>query len=130
MNMRLALLFISASLLIGCGDSTPECNSDSAKKLVTDIAHKQIKKQFEQLRNSQMSGMVPGNADSLLLKVINVRTLSHNSSLDTYQCAANLQMTLTDEQSKLPNTTKLPITYSIQKTDDNNGQFYINVSGL
>ncbi|WP_254592628.1 hypothetical protein [Pectobacterium polaris] len=74
MNMRLALLFISVSLLVGCGDNTPECNSDDAKNLVTDIAHKQINKQFEKLRNSQMSGMVPANTDSLLLKVINVRT--------------------------------------------------------
>lgn len=130
MNMRLALLFISASLLIGCGDNTPECNSDNAKNLVINIAQKEIKKQFEQLRNSQMSGMVPGNTDSLILKVINVRTLSHNSSIDTYQCAANLQMTMTDEQSKLPNTTEIPITYNIQKTDDGNGRFYINVSGL
>lgn len=130
MNMRLALLFISASLLVGCGDNTPECNSDDAKRLVVNIAHKQIKKQFEQLRNSQMSGMVPGNTDNLLLKVINVRTLDHNSSLDTYQCAASLQMPLIDEQSKIPNTTELPINYSIQKTDDNNHQFYINVSGL
>lgn len=130
MNMRLALLFISASLLIGCGENTPECNSDNAKNLVIDIAHKQIKKQFEQLRNSQISGMVPGNTDNLQLKVINVRTLSRDSSLDIYQCAASLQMTLTDEQSKHPNTTELPITYNIQKTDDNNSQFYITVSGL
>lgn len=130
MNIRLALLFISASLMVGCGDNTPECNSDDAKRLVVNIAQKQIKKQFEQLRNSQMEGMVPGNTDSLMLKIINVRTLDHNSSLDTYQCAASLQMTLTDEQSKLPNTTELPITYKIQKADDNNGQFYINVFGL
>lgn len=130
MNMRLVLLFISASLLIGCGDNTPECNSDDAKSLVVNIANKQIKKQFEQLRNSQMSGVVPGNTDSLMLKVINVRTLSHNSSIDTYQCAANLQMPLTDEQSELPNTTEIPVTYDIQKTDDGNGKFYINVSGL
>ncbi|HDL6623508.1 hypothetical protein [Pectobacterium aquaticum] len=130
MNIRLTLLFISASLLVGCGDNTPECNSDNAKNLVMDIAQKQIKKQFEQLRNSQMSGMVPGNTDNLLFKVINIRTLNHNSSVDTYQCAANLQMTMTDEQSKIPNTKEIPITYDIQKTDDNNGQFYINVSGL
>lgn len=130
MISKLGLLFISASLLAGCGDSTPKCNSDDAKNLVVDISQKQIKKQFYQLRNSQMAGMVPGNTDSLMLKVINVRIVSHNSSVDTYQCAANLQMTMTDEQSKLPNTTEIPITYNIQKTDDNNGQFYINVFGL
>lgn len=130
MKRTMLLVLIAAGLLAGCGEKTPKCSSDEAKNLVIDIAHKQIKKQFEQLRNSQMSGMVPGNTDSLLLKVINVRTLSHNSSLDTYQCAASLQMILTDEQSKLPNTTELPISYDIQKADDNNGQFYINVAGL
>ncbi|POT63658.1 hypothetical protein [Citrobacter braakii] len=130
MKRTMLLVLIAAGLLAGCGEKTPKCSSDDAKNLVVNIARKQIEKQFEQLRNSQISGMVPGNTDSLLLKVINVRTLSHNSSIDTYQCAANLQMTLTDEQSKLSNTTELPITYNIQKTDDNNGQFYINVSGL
>ncbi|EAV6135730.1 MAG: hypothetical protein E7B58_09970 [Citrobacter sp.] len=130
MKRTMLLVLIAAGLLAGCGEKTPKCSSDDAKNLVVNIARKTIEKQFEQLRNSQISGMVPGNTDSLLLKVINVRTLSHNSSIDTYQCAANLQMTLTDEQSKLSNTTELPITYNIQKTDDNNGQFYINVSGL
>ncbi|EAO4438993.1 hypothetical protein LVO39_000977 [Salmonella enterica] len=129
MKRTMLLVLAATGLLAGCGDKTPKCNSEDAKKLVVDIAHKQIKTQFEQLRNSQMSEMVPGNTDSIILKVINVRTLNHNSSLDTYQCAANLQMTMTDEQSKLPNTTSIPITYNIQKTDDS-GQFYINVSGL
>ncbi|WP_145586456.1 hypothetical protein [Yersinia kristensenii] len=130
MKRTMFLVLIAAGLLAGCGEKTPKCSSDDAKKLVVDIAHKQIEKQFEQLRNSQMSEMVPGNTDSLLLKVINVRILKYDSSVDTYQCAANLQMTMTDEQSKLPNTTSIPITYNIQKTDDSNGKFYINVSGL
>ncbi|EKN6415779.1 hypothetical protein DVQ15_15800 [Yersinia enterocolitica] len=130
MKRTMFLVLIAAGLLAGCGEKTPKCSSDDAKNLVVDIAHKQIEKQFEQLRNSQMSEMVPGNTDSLLLKVINVRILKHDSSVDTYQCAANLQMTMIDEQSKLPNTTSIPITYNIQKTDDSNGKFYINVSGL
>lgn len=108
MKRTMLLVLTAAGLLAGCGEKTPECNSNDAKNLVVDIAHKQIKKQFEQLRNSQMSEMVPGNTDSLILKVINVRTLNHNSSLDTYQCAASLQMTMTDEQSKLPDTTSIP----------------------
>ncbi|EKK3316360.1 hypothetical protein PMI54_001537 [Salmonella enterica] len=130
MKRTMFLVLIAAGFLAGCGEKTPKCSSDDAKNLVVDIAHKQIEKQFEQLRNSQMSEMVPGNTDSLLLKVINVRTLKHDSSIDTYQCAANLQMTMTDEQSKLPNTTSIPITYNIQKADDSNGKFYINVFGL
>ncbi|WP_338493589.1 hypothetical protein VRB23_04790 [Erwinia aphidicola] len=124
MKLSIALLFIAASLLVGCGDSTPECNSNDAKSLVVDISQNQIKKQFDQLRNSQMAGMVPKDADNIKLAVINVRTIKHDSSLDAYSCSADLKMTL-------PETTNdLPITYNIQKTDDNNGQFYINVFGL
>ncbi|CNB47448.1 Uncharacterised protein [Yersinia frederiksenii] len=124
MKLNLALLFIASSLLVGCGDSTPKCNSDDAKSLVVDISQKQIKKQFDQLRNSQMSGMVPKDADNIKLDVINVRTVMHDSSLDTYTCSADLKMTLPEKANELP------ITYNIQKTDDSNGQFYINVFGL
>jgi len=124
MKLSIALLFIAASLLVGCGDSMPECNSDDAKSLVVDISQKQIKKQFDQLRNSQMAGMVPKDADNIKLAVINVRTIKHDSSLDAYSCSADLRMTLPEK------TNELPITYNIQKTDDINGQFYINVFGL
>lgn len=124
MKLSIALLFIAASLLVGCGDSTPECNSDDAKSLVVDISQKQINKQFDQLRNSQMAGMVPKDADNIKLAVINVRTIKHDSSLDAYSCSADLRMTLPEK------INELPIAYNIQKTDDINGQFYINVFGL
>lgn len=124
MKFKLSLLCISTSLLVGCGDSTPKCNSDDAKSLVVDISQKQIKKQFDQLRNSQMSGMVPKDADNIKLNVINVRTIKHDSSLDTYTCSADLKMSLPEKKNEIP------ITYNIQKTDDKKGQFYINVFGL
>lgn len=124
MTLKLTLLFISASLLVGCGDNTPKCNSDDAKRLVVNISEKQIKRQFDQLRNSQMAGMVPQDADNIQLAVINVRTIKHDSSLDAYSCSADLKMTLPEK------TNELPITYNIQRTDDSDGQFYINVFGL
>lgn len=130
MHMRILAIGMVVALLSACDSATPKCNSSEAKNLVADIAQKEIKKQFDQLRSSQMSGMVPKNADSLMLKVINIRTIKHNPSLDIYQCAASLQMTMLDDKLKLPKTNELPITYNIQKTDDNNGQFYINVFGL
>ncbi|MGX1958520.1 hypothetical protein [Serratia proteamaculans] len=124
MTLKLVLLTICASLLTGCGDNTPKCNSDDAKSLVVDISQKQIKKQFDQISNSQMAGMVPKDADNIQLAVINIRTIKHDSSLDAYSCSADLKMTLPDK------TTELPITYNVQKSDDSNGQFYINVFGL
>ncbi|OMQ18776.1 hypothetical protein [Serratia oryzae] len=130
MNRKIIAIGIIAVLLSACDSSTPKCNSEDAKTLVVDIAQKEIKKQFDQLRNSQMAGMLPKHADSLMLKVTNIRTVKHDSSLDVYHCAATLQMTMFDDKLNLPSTKDLPITYNIQKTDDNNGQFYINVFGL
>lgn len=58
------------------------------------------------------------------ITVENVRTISHDSGLDVYQCAADLTFTKPDLQNALP------ITYRIQKTDEGKGQFYININGL
>lgn len=111
MKRTMLLVLIAASLLTGCGEKTPKCSSDDAKSLVVDIARKTIEK-----------GMTLDK--DVRITVENVRTLSHESGLDVYQCAADLTFTKPDLKNSLP------ITYRIQKTDDNNGQFYINVSGL
>ncbi len=111
MKINILLVLIAAGLIVGCGDKTPKCNSDDAKNLVIDIARKTIEKGMTLDKDVRIS-------------VENVRTLSHESGLDVYQCAANLTF------AKPNIKDSLPITYRIQKTDDNNGQFYISVSGL
>ncbi|KEA53012.1 hypothetical protein DT73_02970 [Mangrovibacter sp. MFB070] len=119
-----ASALVAASLLLtGCHDSTPKCNSDDAKNLVVSIAQRQMAKEFAQMRNSQMSGMVPKGADNAQLSVLNVLTTSHQSSPDVYQCSADLQITLSGK------STTIPITYNIQNTDDGKN-FVINVFGL
>ncbi|ECD9502207.1 hypothetical protein FNO08_14405 [Salmonella enterica subsp. diarizonae] len=111
MKRTMLLVLVAAGLLAGCGEKTPKCSSDDAKNLVVDISRKTIEKGMTLDRDVQIS-------------VENVRTISHESSLDVYQCAADLTFTKPELQNSLP------ITYRIQKTDDNNGQFYINISGL
>ncbi|TKU92957.1 hypothetical protein FDX00_12310 [Citrobacter sp. wls617] len=111
MKRTMLLVLIAAGLLAGCGEKTPKCNSDDAKNLVVDIARKTIEK-----------GMTLDK--DVLISVENVRTISHQSELDVYQCAADLTFTKPDLKDSLP------ITYRIQKTDEDRGQFYINVSGL
>lgn len=119
-----ASALVAASLLLtGCHDSTPKCNSNDAKNLVVSIAQRQLAKEFAQMRNSQMSGMVPKGADNAQLSVLNVLTTSHQSSPDVYQCSADLQITLSGK------STTIPITYNIQNTDDGEN-FVINVFGL
>ncbi|EDT1278126.1 hypothetical protein IC336_002828 [Salmonella enterica] len=111
MKRTMLLVLIASGLLAGCGEKTPKCNSDDAKNLVVDIARKTIEK-----------GMTLDK--DVLISVENVRTISHQSELDVYQCAADLTFTKPDLKDSLP------ITYRIQKTDEGRGQFYINVSGL
>lgn len=104
-------MLVTAGLMVGCGDKTPKCNSDDAKNLVVDIARKTIEKGMTLDKDVRIS-------------VENVRTISHESGLDVYQCAADLAFAKPGTQDSLP------ITYRIQKTDDGKGQFYINVNGL
>lgn len=111
MKLNILLVLAAAGLMMGCGDKTPKCNSDDAKNLVVDISRKTIEKGMTLDKDVQIS-------------VENVRTVSHESGLDVYQCAADLAFTKPSAQQSLP------ITYRIQKTDDGKGQFYINVSGL
>jgi hypothetical protein len=110
MKINILLVLVAAGLIVGCGDKTPKCNSDDAKNLVVDIARKTIEKGMTWIR--------------MQISVENVRTVSHESGLDVYQCAADLTFTKPDLKDSLP------ITYRIQKTDDGKGQFYINIYGL
>ncbi|MDA5479696.1 hypothetical protein PGS49_03345 [Yersinia intermedia] len=102
-------LFITS--LAGCDSGTPKCNSDDAKALVVDIARKRTAELHAELAKTTIT-------------VENIRTIEHQSKVDIYQCAADLTF------SNAGKTSSMPITYRIQKTDDNNGQFYINVFGL
>ena len=111
MKRTMLLVLIAAGLLTGCGEKTPKYSSDDAKNLVVDIARKTIEKSMTLDKDVRIS-------------VENVRTISHESGLDVYQCAADLTFTKPDLLNSLP------ITYLIQKTDEGKGRFYINVSGL
>ncbi|EHN8910815.1 hypothetical protein ACB276_10405 [Enterobacter hormaechei subsp. xiangfangensis] len=111
MKRTMLLVLIATGLLTGCGEKTPKCSSDDAKNLVVDIARKTIEKGMTLDKDVRIS-------------VENVRTISHESGLNVYQCAADL----TFAKPNMKNS--LPITYRIQKTEDDKGQFYINVYGL
>ncbi|HFT5242329.1 TPA: hypothetical protein ACGTP8_003148 [Yersinia enterocolitica] len=113
--MKLKLMIVLSIIsLAGCDSGTPKCNSDEAKSLVVDIAKKEISKSYR-----------AEIFEKIHLAVENVRTVGHQNKLDIYHCAADLKLFLKPEQS-----TNIPITYNIQKTDDDNKQFYINVFGL
>ncbi len=123
MKIKLLMLLLTVTMLSGCDAGTPKCSSEDARSLVISIAQEQIDKQIAAMKNSQLSGLVPKNIGDVKLSVINIRTTGHDTKLDIYQCAADLEFSAKNKKI-------IPITYDIQKTDDDDGQFYINVYGL
>lgn len=109
--LKIFTTLIIVFILSGCNEDTPKCSNTDAKELVIEISRKEIEKSLKL------------DAD-VSISVNNVRTLNHDSKLDVYQCAADLTFTK-------PNLKQdIPISYRIQKTNEGNGQFYINVYGL
>lgn len=108
---KIFTILIIAFILSGCNEGTPKSSNTDAKNLVIDISRKEIEISLKL------------DAD-ISISVNNVRTLSHDSKLDVYQCAADLTFTKPDLKQDIP------ITYQIQKTDEGKDKFYINVSGL
>ena len=105
------LLFFS---ITACSSSTPKCADSPTKELVINIAKEQfIKSGFTNL------------LDKLEFKIENVRTIEYQKDIDRYTCKADLIL-INKENHK---TSSLPITYTVQKTDDGN-KFYVEVYGL
>ncbi|SET46606.1 hypothetical protein [Thorsellia anophelis] len=112
-NIFTSAILLSGASLVGCSDSTPECNSADAKQLVIEIAQ-------EELQRVDLFKEFQG----MTFEVESVRTQSHDEKIDLYNCAADLSLTLKD------NTNTIPITYTVQKTEDGDGTFYVEVFGL
>lgn len=96
--------------LSGCG-GTPKCSDSETKDLVIEIAKGQLKK-------AGMGSLIP----KLDFEVENIRTTKHHKDVDSYECAADFKM----EGDKVKT---LPITYTVQSTDDGD-KFYVNVYGF
>ncbi|EJM1003326.1 hypothetical protein [Klebsiella oxytoca] len=126
MKLFPAVSFLTLSILAGCDTSTPKCNSNDAHELIVNIARENYGR--KELHNALIRlGLPVGTKFSeVQLTVINTRTTHYDSQLNIYQCAADLELTHIAARE----TRSIPITYQIQKTDDGNNQFYINVYGL
>ena len=90
---------------------TPSCSASETKEIVIQIAKEELAKQG-------YSKSIP----NLEFEVANIRTSSYNESVDIYQCSADFKVIGKD-------TNTLPITYSVQATDDRKN-FYVEVNGF
>ena len=108
----LVLLFGTASFpLVGL---SPTCSSKDVTQLVTEIAGEAMEEQV-------------GLKAALLFsyEVDYIRTTDANEKTGTQECAAELKL----NHRETGDTNKLPITYTVENTDDGEG-IYVNVYGL
>ncbi len=109
--MTSILILVMAFGLSGCFGGTPKCGDSEAKDLVIQITK-------DELKRKGYAKSIP----NLSFVVKHIRTTKHDKEIDTYQCAADLEM--------IGTTTKTyPITYSVESTDDGEN-IYVNVMGL
>lgn len=113
--MKKSLVIIVALLstvMAGCGPKVPTCNDIQTTDLVVNIAKDELIKQI---------GQEPTNL--LNLAVTAIRTTETNSKTGAHQCAGQLEI------SGPGGTNAVPITYTVEMTDDGK-QFFVNVFGL
>ena len=108
-----SVLAASTLLLAGCGKSVPKCGDEDTINLVKQISNDEMINQMGKDFAAQISYAVES-----------IRTTDENDKTGAFECAADLKVI-----AKNGNTNKLPITYTVEATDDGK-QFYVNVFGL
>lgn len=96
--------------LTSCAKKAPECDSQDAKGLVVQILKEEYSQALVDKRN-------------LDFNVVNVRTLSFNKDVGSYQCAADVKITGQEE------ITTVPINFTSELADKGE-KFYVSISSL
>lgn len=105
-------LLALTALMAFADESVPACSSDKATNLVVKISNEELARQV----GAQV-------AKNISISVSAIRTTKTNDQTGAYTCAAQLDIARPD------GNRALPITYTVEKTDEGN-QFYVNVFGL
>ncbi len=115
--MKKALILsctVMALAITGCSDSVPKCGDAETVDLVKQIADEEMGNQVGKEMAKLFSYSVEG-----------IRTTDTNEKTGAFECAADLSLTA----SNTGQTNSMPITYTVELTDDGE-QFYVNVFGL
>lgn len=101
----------SIGFLSACSSSTPNCSDTETTDLIKEITMDELRANWGD------------SAKGITLDVAAIRTTEHNKSLDSYTCAAQLEMTGPG------GTEGGDITYTVHSTDKGD-EFYVEVYGL
>ncbi|TXD98358.1 hypothetical protein ES754_05415 [Psychrobacter frigidicola] len=103
------------ALISACSPSTiPKCSAPEVIDTIKEIANEEMAIQL----GSE-------TAEKFTYAINSIRTTDENDKTGAFECAAQLEI----HANTNDNSTEIPITYTVEKTDD--GQdFYVNVFGL
>lgn len=102
------------ALLGGCSNSVPKCGDSETTDLVKQIA------------NDEMISQLGAESAELFSYSVNaIRTTDENDKTGAFECAAQLEI----HASSTGESNELPITYTVEVTDDGK-EFYVDVYGL
>lgn len=104
------VLLGSIAALSACS-STPKCGDSETTDLVKQIIQQELR------------GVLGGAVDGIAINVGAIRTTDHNEKVDSYSCAA--QVELVGPGGKETHD----ITYTVEQTDKGD-EFYVQVYGL
>lgn len=102
-------------ILAGCSSSAPKCSDSETTDLVLEISYEELARQL----GSDLTSVM----EKFNLAVNAIRTTDENEKTGAYACAAQLDFIGEG------NSESLPITYTVELTDDGE-QFYVSVLGL
>ena len=106
-------VLMCAVVLSSSSQSVPKCGDEQATTLVKQIADREMGSQL----GAEAAKMFSYNIEA-------IRTTSTNEKTGAHECAAELKI-----KAKNAGTNSIPITYTVEKTDDS-AQIYVNVFGL
>lgn len=114
MKLKFATSICAVLVIAGCTKQVPKCNDTESLELVKQIANTEMANQL---------GLEASNLFSYSLGFI--RTQSTDDETGAHECAAELYI----KASNTGDTNTLPITYTVELTDDGK-EIYVNVFGL
>lgn len=102
------------ALISGCSSSIPKCSDTEVTDTVKEVASKEM-----------IFQLGPEVKNIFTYTVLDIRTINRNENTGAYECAAQLEI----HANTNGNSKEIPITYTIEQTDDGE-DFYVNVFGL
>ena len=127
--MKRIIMLTGALALTGCG-GTPDCGSDDALGVVTDIVYDGMAETFVQAGHIDVtrSRLV----DAMQLEPTLVRMTDYDEKIDTYSCDATMSGWRIDLETLGSSTSKYEeeITFTISPSAQGGGEFIVEVFGI